>query len=468
VPWSRPYVAPAPPQEPERPEPPPEGDPFAASEHETRIAVASPWWPPATPLQRQQALIPRLIAMPDHGWWLYGAWARWYRWHPADGRWFPAAPPRSTAAREAAEPMRPGLTPPLIAAEILPTGPDYAQDYGPPMAVVGEPPPGAVSYRLKMVMSEALQAPPQDFPLGWSHFLHGTPSTVAATWSAMLWCASVPVFDPALAGDLLGLWEPHLAPAPEGGRLRWLVPPPLHTIIGLYAERLRAGRADAAGQLVRCMVMTAQAMRDDPRFRIRASALLSMIEPIQASPALDNPALPYGDQAVERQWRSRCAAPLHATLFADSAPGERFQLAFYDLATALLPLCGDPGSAGYLEPRRAAVALLAADMAGYRPDLATPVGSWLDPELRALLAEILGDPAHELRGLWPADGRLPEEITPPGPEAALEALSASAAAGIAWTRLTGGIPVPPDGFAVANALIAHLDALTTSANDDPV
>jgi hypothetical protein len=326
--------------------------------------------------------------------------------------------------------------------------------------MVGTPLPGALTYRLRSVLTEAAHAPPTDYPLGLGHFLHGTPSTIAATWSTLLWCATVPLFDPALG--LLDLWEPHLAPPPptapattgdRDGTLRWLAPPPLHTLIGLYAERLRAGRADAAAQLVRCMVMTAQALRDDPRFRVRASALLSMIEPLQANPALDHGALPYGDQVLESEWRRRCPAPLSATLFADSAPGESFQLAFYDLATALRPLCGDPGDSTHIEPRHAATALLAADMAAYRPDLATPVGRWLDPELRALLAEILDDDGHPLRDLWPA---------PAGddPKATLEVLGASAGLGFAWCRLAGGIPIPPAGLTVANALATRLDTPT--------
>ncbi|GLZ09300.1 hypothetical protein Acsp03_67660 [Actinomadura sp. NBRC 104412] len=440
---------------------PPDADPFTAAEHHTRAVVTAPWWPAATPLQRRQALFPHLLSLPDHSWWLFAAWTRWYRWHPADSRWFPSPPPQGADLRRSAVHAP---TPPPIPAEIIPTGPDYLTDYGPPLALVGRPVSGALTYRLRSVMSEAAQAPPADYPLGWNRFLHGTPSTIAATWSTLLWCASVPLFDPRLG--LLDLWEPHLAPqpgadprttGPDGtnagslGTLRWLPPPPLHTIIGLYAERLRSGRADAAAQLIRCMVMTAQALRDDARFRVRASALLSMIEPLQTNPALDHRALPYGDQVVEREWRTRCPAPLFATLFNDSAPGEALQLAFYDLATALRPVCGDPGSPDFIEPRHAATALLAADLAGYRPDLAAPVGRWLDPELRALLADILNDDTHPLRSLWPS---------PTGGDAATTThlLSATAGLGFAWCRLTG-VPVPPNGLTATNAQARHLATL---------
>ncbi|WP_231403859.1 hypothetical protein [Actinomadura viridis] len=429
---------------------PPDADPFTVAEHHTRNNVTAPWWPASTPIQRRQTLHPHLLTLTDHSWWLFAAWTRWYRWHPADNRWFPSPPPQATHTRRTATH---GPTPPPIPNEILPTGTDYLTDYGPPLALAGKPPSGALTYRLRSVLSEAAQAPPHDYPLGWNHFLHGTPSTIAATWSTLLWCASVPLFDPHLR--LLEPWHPHFAPQPTAThtRLHWHTPPPLHTIIGLYAERLRAGRADAAAQLIRCMVMTAQALRDDPRFRIRASALLSMIEPLQSNPTLDHRALPYGDQVLEREWRSRCPAPLAATLFADSAPGENLQLAFYDLATALHPLCGDPDDpTTFTEPRHAATALLAADLAGYRPDLATPVGRWLDPELRALLTAILNDDTHPLRALWPTP-------TSDDPETTLKALSAAAALGFAWCRLAG-VPVPPAGLTVTNAQAAHLDTLT--------
>ncbi|MGH3388462.1 MAG: hypothetical protein ACRDOO_06250, partial [Actinomadura sp.] len=315
-----------------------------------------------------------------------------------------------------------------------------------------------LAFRLRSVIAEAALAPAADYPLGWSHFLHGTPSTVAATWSTMLWCASVPLFDPDVDASLLDLWERHLAqPFGDHGRLRWLVPPLLRTITGLYAERLYAGRADAAGQIVRHMVMTAQALRDDPRFQVKATALLSMLEPILANPAIDHPAVPYGDQGMERQWTARCSPAFVPALFGDIAPGERFQFACYDLAEALRPMCGDPAAEDVTEPHDAAVALLAADLAGYRPDLAVLVGSWLDPEPRGLLSNVLDQPGHALRRLWPARGKLPEGFRPADTETALAVLSAAAAMDFAWCRLAGGIPIPADGFTIPDAYATALD-----------
>ncbi|TNY37451.1 hypothetical protein [Thermomonospora catenispora] len=452
--------------------PPDDGDAFERAEHDTRATVAAPWWAVAAPVHRQQALVTRLVHLPDGSWWMYGAWARWYRWHPADGRWFPCFPPRSVQVRRSAQTARPGLNPPAIPVEILPSGPDFAYDYGPPLAVAGRPVSGALLYRLRSVIAEAAAAPPLDYPLGWSHFLHGTPSTVAATWSAMLWCAAVPVFDPdpekgGRAG-LLNLWEPYLSRPLDGrGRLRWVMPPLLRTIIALYAERMRAGRPDAAGHIVRCMVMTAQALRDDPRFKVRAQALLSIAEPLQANPALDHRALPYGDEAVEREWMSRCPPGLGATLFFDAAPGQRFQMAMYDLADALVPMCGDPEGPDFIEPRHAAVALLAADLAGHRPDLAQQIGTWLDPELRGLLTDVLERPEHELRRLWPAEGGMPGDFRPADAEIALRAMSAAAAVDLAWCRLAHETPIPPEGFAVPDAFAAALTGPTTAERPRP-
>ena len=435
-----------------------DADPYTQVEHDTRATVAAPWWPTATPLQRHQALAGRLLAQPDHTWWFYGAWARWYRWHPADGRWFPCPRPAVPAARSAAIYPQPGLTPPAVPAELLPTGPDYAFDFGTPLAVAGRPLSGATLSRLQRIISEASLAPVPDYPLAWNQFLHGTPSTVAAAWSTLLWCADVPLFDPAIDGPLLELWQPYLARPPQThGRLRWLTAPPLRTTIGLFAERLAAGRPDAAGQIARHMAMTAQALRDDPRFHARATALLAMIEPIQVNPAVDQPALAYGEGGVEREWLRRCPAQLACVLFGDTAPGERLQMAVYDLATTLEPFCGDPLEAGYVEPRHAAVSLLACDLTAHRPDQAAPIGGWLDPELRALLHELIDQPDHPLRALWPAGGTFTESFGPPDAPAALAALGAMAAVDLAWCRLANDLPTPADGFPVPSALRIALD-----------
>lgn len=452
-------------------EPPADGsvpDPFQQAEHDIRATVAAPWWPTAAPIHRQQALAVRLLTLPDHTWWLYGAWARWYRRHPADGRWFPCPPPRDPVLRRSARYPQPGYAPPAIPAELLPTGPDFSYDFGTPLAVVAQPISGAARYRLQKIVSEAALAPSAEFPLGWHHFLHGTPSTVAATWSALLWCADAPLFDAAAGGPLLELWQPFLARPPAvQGRFRWLAAPPLTAITGLYAERLAAGRPDAAGQLARHMAMTAQALRDDPRFHTRATTLLAMIEPIQLNPAVDHHALAYGGQGVEREWLGRCPAPLVTALFADTAPGECFQLALYDLARTLEPLCGEPTAAGFVEPRHAALALLAADLGGYRPDLAEPVGDWLDPELRTLLAELLDRPGHPLRALWPVGGALPELLRRCAPPAALEVLGAMAALDFAWCQLAKGIPIPAGGFPVPDAFAVFLETPEADPADEP-
>lgn len=440
-------------------------DPFQQAEHDIRATVAAPWWPTSAPIHRQQALAVRLLTLPDQTWWLYGAWARWYRWHPADGHWFPCPPPQDPDVRRSALYPQPGFAPPAIPAELLPTGPDFSFDLGTPLAVAGRPLSGAALYRLQKIVTEAALAPAADYPLGWNHFLHGTPSTVAAAWSTLVWCADTPLFDPEVDGQLLELWEPYLAqpPAPQG-RFRWLTAPPLTAITGLYVERLTGGRPDAAGHLARHMAMTAQALRDDPRFHARATTLLAMIEPLQLNPAADAPALVHGPQGVEREWLGRCPAALATTLFSDTAPGEHFQLAFYDLATTLSPLA----AAQSTEPRHLAVALLAADLGGYRADLAEPIGRWLDPELRALLTGILEVPGHGLRELWPREGDLPDALRPADPSTALRILSAMAALDFAWCHLANGLPIPATGFPTPDAFARYLDTEKTGSSSEPV
>jgi hypothetical protein len=107
-------------------------------------------------------------------------------------------------------------------------------------------------------------------------------------------------------------------------------------------------------------------------------------------------------------------------------------------------------------------------MAGYRPDLAGPAAGWLDPELRGLLLSVLEQPGHPLRGLWPADGRMPEDFRPPDTSVALDVLSATAALDLAWCRLAKGIPIPPDGFTVPEALAAVLHEPPASPPSAPV
>jgi hypothetical protein len=463
----------------------PDADPFLAAEQRTRALVGAAWWPAAQPIQRFQAIAAHTLTLPDGSWWVFGAGGRWYRLHPADRRWYMCPPPEATLTRRAARGPAPGPgrapatppglrpgpgpaappgsgpgsgpgQPPRIPPALLPAGPDLAAAAEPPVAVAGEPVPDNITFQLRQILSQAASAPADDYPLKWSFFDAGTPSTVAAAWAAMLWCARVPVFD----GDasMLELWRPYLAaPLPGQGGLRWLMPPPLGSIAAVYAERLRAGRADAAGQLARFMVMTARALREDARFRFRADALLAMAEPILSRPDVDGQALGYGDRAVERRWMDRCPPSLAAALSWDTAPGERFAHAWYDLATAVRPLCGQPDSPGFVEPRAAATALLAADMAGYRPDLAGEVGGWLDPEARELLGTVLGEPGHALRTLWPVRGRLPETLPPVNTETLAVMLGAAAEMDLCWCRIAGGgVPIPPDGFAVPDACAMEL------------
>jgi hypothetical protein len=130
----------------------------------------------------------------------------------------------------------------------------------------------------------------------------------------------------------------------------------------------------------------------------------------------------------------------------------------YDLATTLQTWCGDPLEAAYVEPRHAAVALLACDIAAHRPDQTAPIGTWLDPELRALLHDLIDQPDHPLRALWPAEGTFPGPFSPPDVPSALAVLGALGAVDFAWCRLASDLPAPADGFPAPAALRTALDA----------
>ena len=80
----------------------------------------------------------------------------------------------------------------------------------------------------------------------------------------------------------------------------------LDDLVALYGERVRAGHPEAAFRLVALMADTADAVRDDPRFRRRADALLTMLDPLLRRIAQDHSVAHHGDDAVRRAWLSRC------------------------------------------------------------------------------------------------------------------------------------------------------------------
>ncbi|WP_345439074.1 hypothetical protein [Actinoallomurus vinaceus] len=451
-------------------------DPFAVVERDTRAMVTASWWATTPPLQRQNLTAGRMLVLPDGTWWLFGAWARWYRWLPADGQWHLCPPPRLPMTRTSARPLGQGMPVPRIPPHLVPSGPDFSQE--PPQALpfVDVDVRPEVTSRVRATVESAAALPPHDYPHWWGAFSSSTPSTVAVGWGVMLWSAAAPVFYSGLDAQLLDLWSPYRArPLPDVDGPRWLTPPPLESLVGLYAERLRAHRVDAAVVILRTMWAMASALRQDARFRPRADALLAVLGTTLHNPTVDYAALPYGDQAIVQQWLTRCPPVLAPALRIEASAGEHFRNAFYDLAVALASVAGDPAEQGYVEPRLVAAALLAADLAVVRRDVAGQVIGWLDPETRRTTQAILTGPDHPLRRFWPKDNRLPlllrRRVEKLRPSARGALLATMYAVDLAWCRLGGGIPARPRGFPAPVAILAEIlgpDRARSAAPADPV
>ncbi|TDE15181.1 hypothetical protein, partial [Actinomadura sp. 6K520] len=434
-------------------------DPFAEAERDTRAMVAAAWWPSAPPQQRHHAIGGRMLALPDGTWWLFGAWARWYRLHPSDGQWYLCPPPRTPAVRMAGRPAQqaPGQAPNLP-PHVVPAGPDFSYDPPGGLTFVGHGFATDVSSRVRSTVESAAALPAPEYPHWWPEFAAGAPSTVVAAWGVMLWCASAPVFDSRLDPQMLDLWKPYRAkPLPDVDGPRWLTPPALETLVGLYAERLRASRVDAAVVVLRTMWAVASALRDDVRYQARADALLAILGTTLANPTVDYGALPYGDQAIVQQWLTRCPPNLVPALRNESSPGDNFRHAFYTLSELIAGLSGDPADPAYIEPRLVAAALLAADLDVVRKDMVGNIVPWLDPEIRYTVQAVSEQKGHPLRRLWPQDMRLPEPLrSAAGSGSGAESLLAAMyEVDLAWCRL-GGMPARPRGFPVPTAIIAGI------------
>ncbi|RKS71085.1 ATPase family protein associated with various cellular activities (AAA) [Actinomadura pelletieri DSM 43383] len=421
--------------------------------------VAAAWWPSAPPQQRHHSIGGRLLALPDGTWWLFGAWARWYRLHPSDGQWYLCPPPRTPAVRMAARPAHQGSGRiPHLPPHVIPAGPDFAYDPPAGLPFVGHGFATEVTARVRSTVESAAALHAPDYPHWSPEFSSDTPSTVALAWGVMLWCSSAPAFDSRLDAQMLDLWKPYRAkPLPHVDGPRWLTPPPLEALVGLYAERLRASRVDAAVVVLRTMWAVASALRDDVRFQMRADALLAILSTTLANPTVDYGALPYGDQAIVQQWLTRCPPNLVPALRNESSPGDNFRHAFYTLSELVADLSGDPVDPAYIEPRLVAAALLAADLDVVRKDVAGSIVPWLDPEIRYTVQAVSEQQGHPLRRLWPQDMRLPEPLrsaagSGPGAETLLAAMYEL---DLAWCRL-GGMPARPRGFPVPTAIVAGI------------
>ncbi|WP_182908982.1 hypothetical protein [Microbispora sp. H13382] len=445
-------------------------DGFTAMERDVRAVVGDPRWTLLPPLARAHTLTQRALVTPDGVRWLFGAHARWYRLDRVDGRWHLSAPPLHPAVRTAARPHPPDVA---IPPALIPTGPDFAYDRGSTQAFVGPDVPHEITERLRALLLAHRGLRREDFPLSGSVyreiFARDVAATVAAVWGTIMWCAYAPAFD----GNevMLSMFGEFLArPLPGDDWVRWLPMGSLDALVALYAERMRSGAGDAGLRLAGLMAETATVLRADPRFRPRADALIAMAEPLLTSPWLDQHAMPGG--AVRQAWLARCPPHLVPATLPEWAPGEHFRHTLYDLVEAL----GYTAARG-MDPRAVAAALLAADVAGVcgvsEPAWAAPGSSptaqvvtalypWMDDELRQALYLALTDPAHPLRGCWPAGGELPPGLVPPDRETAAALLGSAYATGLAWCALTG-TPAPTVGFPVCAAVVQCL----IHQRDDP-
>src|SRR3954447_21354353 len=315
-------------------------DPFAAAERDVKAMVSAGWWPGASAQQRQHSIAGRVLVLPDGSQWLFGAWARWYRSHPSDQQWYLCPPPHSAVTRQSARTVQ-GAT--VLPPHVVPSGPDFRAPEYELLPFVGAD-LSALTARVRATVEASAQLavadhprPEGETPRWWKEFSSSVPMAVAATWGVMLWCAGAPAFDAQLDGQLLGLWDPYREqPLPLVEGPRWLTPPPLEEIVGLYAERLRAHRVDAAVVVLRTMWATASALRDERRFTARADALLAILGATLQDPTVDYKALPHGDAAVVQQWLTRCPPELTPALRSETSAGDNFRHAFYGLAEALV------------------------------------------------------------------------------------------------------------------------------------
>jgi hypothetical protein len=421
-------------------------DPFSAVEAQVRAMVAAPWWHGAAPPQRTEAITAQMLSGAGE-WWLFGAWGRWYRCG-LDGHWHPCPPPADPAARRVVGPTPPGAGNPPVPSQLFPIGPDLVAGRVASTGFLGGPPETAVVARLQQALITALSVNPAQFALQDNAFPPGTPSTVAAAWGALLWCAGSPVV--LAEHPLIELFVPYLTT--PGRLLRWLIPPDLSRLTTYYAERLGAGDVVGASYLIRVMHEVASGLAGDPRFRPGADALAAITAATLPMVQHDMAAARFGPGAITQEWRRRCPAEYAIPMVRDGAPGEYLRLGLYDLAQTVAGLYGralGPGDA-----RRAGVAVLAADLQG-APHAVAAVLPWLDPDSARTLQSVLTQPDHPLRELWPRDGRLPEALRSDDAEEIQALLATSYTVALAWCRLAQIAP-PAPGFAVPVAAATEL------------
>ncbi|MFG1704896.1 hypothetical protein ACFLIM_17050 [Nonomuraea sp. M3C6] len=420
-------------------------DAFTSAEAEVRAMVADPRWQGLSVPDRAHVLAARILVTPDGDRWLFGAHARWHLLDPADGRWHLAPPPRGTRARQV------GHAAATLPDGVVPPGPDFHAEPGSTQAFIGPDVSASLTEQLRVLLRASGRKSELDFPLTAFDeiFASDVPSTVAAIWGTIMWCAYAPAFD----GNerLITVFGEYLRRSLPGDEwVRWLPAPPLLDLVTLVAERARAGHSRAALRLAAVIADTAQILLSDTRFRPRALALLTMVEPVLREPGLDD-ALP-DDEAVRRAWLERCPARLGRALLGETDQEAHFSHAVYDLVEALqfrpdprmaaaMFLADLSDSKGMLPGRldhRLRLAYEELDRAGLT---STSAGEATEPE--GFPVRVLTMPAPVL------------EVAPPDRASAASVLGAAYATGLAWGGLTGA-RVPERGLAGQTALVRRL------------
>ncbi|MFC5745423.1 hypothetical protein [Actinomadura rugatobispora] len=427
------------------------GDLFTAVEGNVRELVASAWWRTAPPQQRAEQVVARML-WGSSEWWLYGAWGRWYRCG-LDGNWHPCPPPADPADRAAVVPAPRGAGTPPVPPQMFPTGPDLAAGRVASLGFLGPVPETAVVARIQQALTTAWAVNPAQFAQQDPMFQPGTPSTVAAAWGALLWCAGSPVV--LIEHPLIESFIPFLTTPAE--RLHWMMPPDFSTLAGYYINRLLAGDGGGAAHIARVMYEVAAGLQGDARFRPGADALAAVTASSLRLVQQDIATARYGPAAVLQEWRRRCPAEYATPMVRDAAPGEYLRLALYDLQQMVAGLTGPrqvTGGRPHDEVRRAGVAVLAADLQS-APNAMPALQRWLDPDSARTLQAVLTDASHPLRDLWPREGRLPEALRTSDADALAALLATTYTLGLTWCRLAQ-VPPPATGFALPQALAAEL------------
>ncbi|MGW0802233.1 hypothetical protein [Nonomuraea sp. NPDC002799] len=423
-------------------------DAFTATEAEVRAMVADPRWQGLSVPDRAHVLAARMLVTSDGDRWLFGAHARWHLHDPADGRWHLAPPPRGTRARQGRHAAA------ALPDAVVPDGFDFHAEPGSTQAFIGPDVSEALTERLRVSLRAAGRKSELDYPLTAFDqiFASDVPSTVAAMWGTIMWCAYAPAFD----GNerMITIFGEYLRRSLPGDEwVRWLPAPPLLDLVTLVAERSRAGQTRQALRLAAVMADTAQILMSDIRFRPRALALLTMVEPVLRRPELGE--AHQDDEAMRRTWLARCPSRLCRALLVENDPEAHFAHSVYDLVEAL---------AFTPDPRRAAATFL-ADLSDSRKTLP----GRLDHRLRPVYAELeraglTGTSAAESTQPegFPVQAR-PDEapaaatpvLEPPDRGGAAAVLGAAYAMGLAWGRLTGA-KVPERGLAGQSALVRKI------------